>query len=195
MAPVTDVRDLRVLIPQARRAIDGPTATGSAAATATLDDGQILGVVADATAEVILLTGGFFGYQLEVTERDPDYLAPIAWQTDKERDSNADTVIVMQAAIDYHFRRLSELKTSEEISDEGQTWTYSISAQALRDYLKLLSEQRDKALAAIQATGAPLDTYVSFVHARDLATARLTEPWVDQLGGVGGQAYMGLMAP
>lgn len=192
---VTDPKDLRVLIPQARRAIDGPTAMSSAAVSATLSDDEILAAIADAAAEVILLTGGFFGYQLIATERDPVYMAPVAWATDKERNTNADTVIVIQAAINYHFRRISELKTSEEISDEGQTWNYSMSAQVFRDYLANMSSMRDVALTAIKAQGAPLDTYISFVQTRDLATARIVEPWVEGTPGIGGQWYLGLLAP
>jgi hypothetical protein len=69
---VTDLRDLRVLIPETRRAIDGPTATSSAAVSASLTDAEVLGLVADATSEAILMTGGStqFGYQLVVVERD-----------------------------------------------------------------------------------------------------------------------------
>lgn len=196
---VTDIRDLRVLIPAARRSIDGPEATGSASVSATLTDDMVLAAVADATAELILMVGPHaFGYTLEVTERDTDYMAPVEWATDKERSPQVDAVIVSQAALNYHFRRLTELKTSETIKDEGEEWTYSISANALATWLKLLTETRDRALDMLITLGAPLDTYVSTVTARDVATARLVEPWVEGVSGIGGQgpnAYLGLLSP
>lgn len=188
---VTDVRDLRVLIPAARRAIDGPQATGSASATATLSDEMMISAVADATAEIILLVGpAAFGYTLVVTDRDSTYMAPVEWATDKERSPEADAVIVTQAALNFHFRNLTEIKTQETIKDEGQEWSYSFSAQALKAWLDLLVAQRDRALALLAARNAPMETYVSHVHARDEATARLVEPWVDGNSANGGQTLL-----
>lgn len=188
--PVTDLRDLRVLIPATRRAIDGPQATGSAAPSTTLTDEMVLSVIADALGEIILLTAGQFGYTLEVTARDDAYLAPIAWQTDKPRSTEADAVITAQAAINYHFRRLSELKSSETITDKDGEWSYSMSANLLRDWLKELANMRDAALNALARMNAPMDTYVSTVSARDAWVGRIVEPWVEGIGGLGG-ATMG----
>lgn len=184
--PVTDIRDLRVLIPAARRAIDGPEATGSAAPSTTLTDEMVLNAVADSLGEIILLTAGAFPFELVVTERDDSYMAPIAWQTDKERTPEADTIIVNQAAINYHFRRLTEMKASETITDKDGEWSYTLSANVLRDWLKALATQRDSALAAIRAMNAPLDTYVSTVSARDAWAGQIVEPWVSGHGIMGG---------
>lgn len=184
--PVTDLRDLRVLIPETRRAIDGPQATGSASSATTLTDEMVLNLIADALSEVILYTGTAFGYELEVTERDDAYMAPIAWQTDRERDSNANTVIRTQAAINYHFRRLSEIKAQESIRDKDGEWSYSISANVLKAWLEELARMRDRALGALLAANPTLDSYVSHVAARDQAAARAVEPWVEEVGGVGG---------
>jgi hypothetical protein len=191
---VTDLRDLRVLIPETRRAIDGPTATSSAAVSASLTDVEVLGLIADATSEVILMTGGSseFGYQLVVVERDEFYKAPIAWATDRERDPYADVVIRSQAAINFFFQKVQNLKVSEEISDEGQTWTYSYSAQLVRDQMRFLVETRDRALAMLAAMNAPLDSWVSLVANRDKMAAIYLEPYVEEIGapvpytGIGG---------
>lgn len=181
---VTDVRDLRVLIPETRRAIDGPTATSSAAVSASLQDDEVLGLIADATAEVILMTGGSttFGYQLVVVDRDPFYLAPIAWMTDTPRDPNADVVIRAQAAINFFFQKVQNLKMSEEISDEGQTWSYSFSAQLVRDQMRFLIDTRDRALGMLAAINAPLDTWISLVAERDRMAAVYLEPYVEEIG-------------
>lgn len=181
---VTDLRDLRVLIPATRRAIDGPTATSSAAVTASLNDEQILGLVADATAEVILMTGGdaSFGYKLEVVERDPLYLAPIAWRTDRERNSYADVVIRAQAAINFYFQKVSVLKTKEDISDEGQSWSYEFSASLVRDQMAYLIKVREEAIRMLAAINAPLDSWVSLVAERDKMAALYLEPYVEEIG-------------
>jgi hypothetical protein len=184
--PVTDLRDLRVLIPATRRAIDGPQATGSAAPSTTLTDEMVLNIIADATGELILLTAGSLGYTLEVMERDDSYMAPIAWQTDKERTPDIDALITSQAAINYHFRRLVELKSSETMRDKDGEWSYTLSANVLRDWLKELAKFRDEALAALGRVKAPLDTYVSTVTERDRWVARIVEPWVEGIGGLGG---------
>jgi hypothetical protein len=190
---VTDLRDLRVLIPETRRAIDGPTATSSAAVSASLTDAEVLGLVADATSEAILMTGGSsqFGYQLVVVERDEFYKAPIAWRTDKERDPYADVVIRAQAAINFFFQKVQNLKVSEEISDEGQTWRYDFSASLVRDQMRFLIETRDRALAMLGALNAPLDSWVSLVAERDLIAARYLEPYVEEVGAMVPYAGLG----
>lgn len=181
---VTDVRDLRVLIPETRRAIDGPTATSSAAVSASLQDDEVLGLIADATAEVILMTGGSttFGYQLVVVDRDPFYLAPIAWMTDTPRDPNADVVIRAQAAINFFFQKVQNLKVQEEISDEGQTWSYEFSASLVRDQMKYLIDVRAQAIEMLSRLHAPLDSWVSLVAERDKVAALYLEPYVEEIG-------------
>jgi hypothetical protein len=193
-APVTDVRDLRVLIPETRRAIDGPTATSSAAVSATLKDEEVLGLIADATAEVILMTGGSttFGYQLVVVERDPFYMAPSEWMTDTPRDPNADVVIRAQAAINFFFQKVQNLKVQEEISDEGQTWSYEFSASLVRDQMKYLIEVRAQAIEMLSRLHAPLDSWVSLVAERDKMAAVYLEPYVQEVGAP--VPYMGIGA-
>lgn len=152
---------------------------------ATLDDTQIYGLIADALSTAILNTGGSyaFGYQLVVTGRDADYGAPNGWATDQPLAPEAETVIVSQAAIDYFFFQLRDMKISETTRDEGQEWQYTKSAQLLKDQLALLRDQRDRAIQVMQSLSvAMLDTYISLVGERDKLAAAWIEPWVQEIG-------------
>jgi hypothetical protein len=173
---VTDLRDLRTLIPRARRVLDGPHATSEHAAASTMTDEEILGVIADAVANVILYTGAGFGVSLEVVSRDPFYMAPNAWRTSTAMTTQEESVVICEALIDYYVAGLQQTKVRETIKDEGQEWTYELSANLLRDQLKLLMDARDRALAAI-ADQSNLDEYVSFIAERDAVVATLIEPW------------------
>jgi hypothetical protein len=168
-----DPNDVRVLVPRIRRAVEG------AGAPAVLADDAVKDLAADAIAAVILYSGSVFGKQLLVTATDSATGAPSEYATSAPLNLQEGTVIAAQAALDYFFHRFAEMKTSETIQDEAQSWTYTLSAQLLRDQLKLLSEQRDKALEALSgALGPALDSYASFIATRDLHTSMLIEPWV-----------------
>ncbi|GAC1522469.1 MAG: hypothetical protein NVS3B1_07890 [Marmoricola sp.] len=185
LGPVTASSDLRVLIPRCRRAIDGPRAMSSAAVAATFDDSEVLALVADSTAEVILLTGGssVFGYKLIATHVDPFYLAPDQWATDQPLSPEAQDVVIAQAAINVHLHRLRENPyTAESIGDEGQTWSWEKSANVLVAHLKLLAEVRDRSLELLRAMNAPLDAYFSLVAERDKLAAVYLEPYVSEVG-------------
>lgn len=186
MPPVSDPRDVRVLIPDTRRAIDGPTATSSAAVSASLDDDQVKNVIADALGDVILLEGGVFGTTLDVTARDDYYQAPIEWATGRELTVQEKRAIVAQSALNFYFITVKSIKTSERISDEGQNWEYTVSAQLLRDQLRALIDMRDKALAALADQGVAPDAWVDFVHERDLWAWTMIDP-EQHTGGTGGQ--------
>lgn len=188
MGAVSDRRDVRVLIPRVRRAVDGPTAESPAAVSATLTDNQIKDLIADAVADVILYTGGLFGKALNVTARDEFYQAPTEYQTSEELSLNEVAVITTQTALTYHFNRLRDMKVSERIANEAQEWEYSISANTLRDYLKALQDARDKALDSLKANNAALDSYESFLAVRDAGTSLAIEPWVEAVSAGGGQA-------
>jgi hypothetical protein len=196
--PVNDQRDLRVLIPACRRAIDGPMAMSSGSVAATLTDPEVLGLVADATAELILYTHGHetMGFQLIPIARDPFYLAPIAWATDLYRPPAADAAILSQAALNYYFQTIKTLKVSETIKNEAVDWEYSLSANVISAYMQYLIGNRDKAIASMQSINVPLDGYVSLVANRDLMAARWLEPWVVEVGapvpysGLGGMGAM-----
>lgn len=188
--PVTDLRDLRVLIPACRRAIDGPTATASGSVSATLDDGEVLALVADATAELILNTASLdgtdqnaFGNQLVVVQRDSLYMAPIAWRTDQPRSTAQDAAILSQAALNHYFWLLKGMKLTETMKNEAVEWSYTIlSPNVLLAWINYLIANRDKAIAALQSINVVMDTYISLVAERDRLSAAWLEPWVTEVG-------------
>lgn len=187
MAPVSDLRDTRSLIPRIRRALEGPLGTGSAnAAASDLTDDQVNAIAADAIADVIFYTGGLFGHQLEVTERDDVYMSPTAWLVDPALTEDEASVIVAQTALNYFFYDLKNLKVGETIQDEAVQWSYQLSANALLEYLKQLRKMRDEALDRIKESEAPADAWVNTLSVRDAYTDSIIEPWTAG-AGVGGQ--------
>lgn len=159
------------LIPPIKRAIDGPTASVSA-----LTDEQARDLAADAIGEVILLTGGLFEHQLLVIARDPTYGAPTEWEIDPALEEFEKAVIVNQAALNFFFHKLRDVKVAETIRDEGAEHSYQLSSSLIRDQMKYLADARDRALEAIQArTPVPI-AYLSFLAQRDAQVAALVEP-------------------
>lgn len=179
--PVTDLRDTRVLIPRIRRAIEGAGVTAKA-----LEDEAVNGLIADAVANVILFTGGLFGHQLNVLERDDTYLAPTAWQVDPALSEAEGSLISIQCQLDYLYQDLKSTKIQETIRDESSEWTYSLSATALTEILKSLRAQREEALQQIAEANGAMDAWVNTLYVRDQWTDSLIEPYAIQ-GGVGGQ--------
>jgi hypothetical protein len=171
--------DIRVLTPRIRRALEG---TGAP----VLTDDQIKDITADAMADVTLYLGSVFGKQLVVTETDANG-APIEYATTEELSLQEGSVIAAQAALDYFFFQFAGMKVSETISDEASSWEYALSPSLLANQLKLLQQERDKALEALAGNMDPLEHFMDFVYARDAVTARMIEPWVLNQG-VGGQA-------
>ena len=169
---MADPVDIRVMVPRVGRALEG------AGAPPVLTGDAIKDLTADAIAEVILYTGGVFGHELVVTDRDDATNAPTEYATDPELTLSEQSVIATQAALNYFFHEFSGMKVSERIADEAQSWEYSLSANLLVQQLKLLISERDKALAILEAEGAPLDAYESFLAVRDAHVSQMVEPWV-----------------
>jgi hypothetical protein len=184
MEPVSDPRDTRVLIPRARRAIEGPDAiTGSAGVPAgSISDVQVNAMVADAISSVILLSGSLFGKELVVANRDEFYLAPDQWITSEEMTEPEQMVIAYQVALDYYQKVLEGMHVSEQISDEGQTWKWSMSATVLAKRLEGLRADRDRALEQLDPKFAA-EEWVNLLRERDLHTTALIEPFVQGIGG------------
>jgi hypothetical protein len=182
MGPVTDLRDVRVLIPRARRALDGPEATGSASVSAKLSDDQLTAVIADAIADVIFYSSGAFGRKLEVVERDPNYLAPIAWRTSEALSEDEASVIIAQAGLNYFFNALSTMKTGETLKEADREWTWNISASALAERVKELRAQRDKAIELLTSQNVIAEVWVNTLAERDAVTDFLIEPYIYQGG-------------
>lgn len=186
--PVLDLRDTRVLIPRTRRALEGPHASASGAAT-SYTDGEVNAMVADAIADILLYSGAdgeVFGHQLEVTARDNYYSAPTAWRTSEQLSEPEVSLIVAQAALTHFTTTLKTLKTSERIADEGQEWEYQIAASVLTEQIKALRADRDRAIEILKGENVITEEYVNFLEVRDAATASLIEPYSTQ-AGVGGQ--------
>lgn len=168
---------ISVLIPRVRRSVEGPVPIADA-----MTDAQMLDVVADAIADIILYTGSAFGKQLIVT--DSENGIPTEYATTDALTLPEQGVIAAQAALNIVYFKLVSLKTSERIADEAQTWEYTVSANSLRDLLKALTAARDKALSTLENRESFV-AYESFVAVRDVQTARAVEPWVLGLAGSG----------
>lgn len=188
MPVVTDERDIRILIPRVRRAIDGPHATSSAAPSSNFTDDEITAQIADAIAEVIFFEPEGFGKELIVTERDTEYLAPIAWQTSEPLTEAEASVVSIQAALNNIYFGLTSMKTSEHIVNEGEEWEWSISSTAVAERVKALQKLRDEAIEKLeQDDGSNVTAWVNTLEIRDRYTDALIEPWTH--GGWGGQEF------
>lgn len=182
--------DLRELVPRARRAIEGPY--GPPAGRPPLTDDQIYPMVADATADIILFSGSLFEHELVVTERDPTANFPIAWEAQPGLDEMDVSLITVEVALNYFFFLFRDMKTTETIQNEGTQWSYTVSANVMRDYIKALEDQRNLALAGMRSWHQPLDRYASIIRVRDQQTVAILEWWstnpLDRVPGLpGGQ--------
>lgn len=179
-----DLRDLRVLVPRARRATEGPW--GAPLGKTSLTDDQLYDMVADACAQVILDSGTLFGHEIVVTERDETVGFPKAWRTDAVLTEWESTILSIQTALNYYFFLFRDMKTSETIKNEGTEWTYTLSANVIKNYLESLRAERDKALAGLQLHKPILTRYVSNIRVRDQATVAVLEWWDTQSPGFSG---------
>lgn len=170
--------DVRVMVPRVRRALE------NAGAPTTLSDDEIKDRVADALAAVLLYSSSVFGKTMSVTAVDDDNV-PVEYAVDPELTLPEQTVIAVQAALDWFFVGLASKKMVERIADEGTSWEYQLSPNLVRDALKALQTERDRALEAIAAQHGPLDAYESFLAVRDSAAAMMLEPWVYGLSAGG----------
>lgn len=186
---VSDLTDLAVLIPWARRACEGPF--GPQVGQPTLQDDQVYPMLADAASNIILQSGTLFGHDLNVTARDPVMGYPTQWKTDAVLNQWEGAVIICQVALDYWRFLLMGLKTSQTIRNEGTEWTYSLSANAIRDYLKLLQSERDDALAGLRKHHPVLDRYQSNIRVRDQQTVAVLEWWDTVSIGIAGGGMPG----
>lgn len=170
MAADTQTFDIAAIVPAVQRAL-------GLVGQADLSPEDVYALTADAMADVALYTGSVFGAILSVTARDENGV-PTAYGTDRELTLTQTAVIRAQAALNRLFVVLRDEKISETIQDEAQTWEWAKSAQLLRDQLKMLVDERDKALEAMERHNAPLDTYESFIHTQDRWVSYRIEPWV-----------------
>lgn len=199
--PDPDLTNVAVLVPRIRRAVEGPTGSPPPGVPALSDD-QAKELAADAIADAILYSGGLFGHKLIVAERDTDKGYPTDWQTETVLDEWEVSVVAAQAAINYFFHLFRDQKTSETITNEGQSWEYELSASLIRDQLKALIASRDAAMDSLRRMHPVIDRFASILAIRDAQTVTTLEWWArwnpDNAGlipgGVGGgleQQYPG----
>lgn len=174
--------DIRVMTGRVRRAVEG------VGTPAGLTDDELKDLIADALADIVLYSGaGVFGKELLVTDRGVNG-EPEEYATSEELTLAEQSVVAAQAALTYFFYAFANMKTSERIADEAQSWEYTLSASLLKDQLALLIANRDRALEQVTASNTwPVEGYESFLAARDLYTSVLVEPWVYGIGVGGGQ--------
>jgi hypothetical protein len=175
-------QDVAEIIPRVRRAIEGPVPLAPSDA---LTDTQLLAWTADAIGDIILITVGKWPHSLVVTERDTDTNVPTAWGVDPGLDPQEEGVVAAQAAIQFFFHQVKDMKVSERIVNEGQQWEWAKSATLLRDQIKLLTDQRNAMLEGLLEKFPVLARYASILEVRDRLGATLLEPW-SRTGGLGG---------
>jgi hypothetical protein len=185
-----DLTDLMILVPRARRYIEGPY--GPASNRPLLADDVIYPMVADACADIILFAGGLFGHELLVKARDASAGFPTAWSTDTVLDESEASLVTAQVALNYFFFLFRDLRVSETIQNEGTHWQYTLSANVIRDYIGELQGRRDLALKGLRSWHPTLDRFASIIRVRDQATVTLLEWWssniADRVPGLpGGQ--------
>lgn len=179
-----DLRDLRVLVPGARRATEGPW--GAPMGKSALSDDQLYDMVADACAQVILDSGTLFGHELIVSERDPTVGFPTRWRTESVLNEWESKIIAIQTALNYYFFLFRDMKTSETIKNEGTEWSYTLSANVIKGYLEGLREERDKAITGLQLHSPIMTRYISNIRVRDQLTVSVLEWWDTQSPGLNG---------
>jgi len=171
--PEPDLTDLAVLVPKARRKIEGPFGLPNGR---TLLDSQIYAMVGDAIGEMIAIAGEWFKHTLKVKKRDPLVGFATEWQTDTPLTEEEAAIVIAQVALDFYFSLFRDMKVSETIQNEGTQWTWEVSANLLKSYLQSVIEERDKAIGGLKDK-IVFDRYSSNIRVRDQQTVALIEWW------------------
>ena len=167
--------DLRVLVPRVRRYCEGPY--GPPQGKPALSELQLYEMAADALSEIILYAGHQFPRRLIVTQRDARVGFPTGWATDKTLDEWESTLITTQAALNYYFFVFRDMRTSLSIKNEGTEYSYTLSANVLRDFIANLQSARDLGLKGMMKHNPVLDQVASNIRVRDQATVAILEWW------------------
>lgn len=177
--------NVRVYTGKVARAIFGPTYNPTAPQP-SLTENQLKDLVADTIGKLIFFSNGLWPWTLNVDLRDSNGMpceysilsngaqAPVQ----PVLPIQDETLIVCQAALDWFFFEFKDKKTSEEISDEGQKWSYTLSASVLASQYQGLRQDRDRALEIVTQRADYLTDYVSFIAERDALTSAMVEWWV-----------------
>jgi hypothetical protein len=164
---MAEPEDIRVIVPRVRRAVEG------VGAPEQLDDDAMKDLVADAIADVILFSGGIFGKELLVTERDSTTSAPTEYATSEPLTLPEGSIIAAQAALTAVWQTVQDLKVQETIRDEGQEWSYTLSATLLRDRVAILQRQRDEAIQQLESA-LPV-AFFDYIYEREAVESRRLE--------------------
>lgn len=173
-----DLTDLKVLVPRARRKVEGPW--GNANGRPPLSETQVYEMIGDAVGDMIALSGAFFHHTLIVKERDALGGYPTAWKTDTELEEYEAAIICAQVALNYYFHVFNNMRIMETIQNEGTLWTYQLSANVIKNYLETLRDERDKAIEGLRTNIPILDRFASNIRVRDQATVAVLEWWDQQ---------------
>lgn len=175
--PVADI------VPRVRRAIEGPKAlpTGD---PDYLSDIQVESLTADAIGDLILYTAGQWPHTLSKGAEE-GVTGLYHYDVDPALEVPEEGLVAAQAALTFYFHAFKDAKVSEDMSNEGQSWSYTLSANVLRDQFKLLRDQRDQALAAVKALHPVMARAASLFHVLDRQTDMVLSGF-DRNGGLGG---------
>lgn len=158
--------------PRVRRAIEGPIPLADGA-PGRLTDGQVEALAADAIADIILQTAGNWPRQLIRVALPPDE----SWAIEPAIPEVEQRMIAMQSALNFFFFVFQNAKTSEAITNEGQSYEWTKSAQAMVEQMRTLKDERDKALAGLLAEFPIMARYASILAVRDYQHYALIERW------------------
>lgn len=170
-----DLTDLKVLVPRARRKVEGPW--GNPNGKPPLTESVLYNMIGDAVGEIIMLSGSFFHHELKVKQRDPLGGFPTDWQTDTPLTEWESAIICAQVALNYYQYLFRNMKVSESVKNEGTEWSFEISANAIRNYYESLVKERDRAIEGLRVNIPVLDRFASNIRVRDQATVAVLEWW------------------
>ena len=176
VAGEVDLFDLKVILPRARRKVEGPW--GNPNGRSPIPDGELYNMIADAVGDTMMLAGSWWQNQILVKSRDALAGFPTAWTTENQLTEWETAVISAQVALNYYYFLFRDMQISQTIKNEGSEWSYTLSANVIRNYLESLRDERDKAIAGLRVNIPVLDRCASNIRVRDQATVAVLE-WFD----------------
>jgi hypothetical protein len=176
-------QDVAEIVPRVRRAIEGPRPLDGADPT-RLTDEMVEASAADAIGDLILYTAGRWPHQLAIESTDPG-TGMSHYSVDPPLAVEEESLVAAQAALTFFFHDFRDKKVSEDQANEGQSWSYTLSANTLRDQFKLLRDQRDLALEAMKELHPVLARAASLFHVLDRQVDAIMSGY-DRKGGLGG---------
>jgi hypothetical protein len=176
-------QEVAEIVPRVRRGIEGPRPLGDADPE-RLDDIMVEQAAADAIGDLILYTAGQWPHTL-LKGAEEGSTGMFHFSVDPALAIEEESLVAAQAALTFFFHDFRDKKVSEDMSNEGQSWSYSMSANTLRDQFKLLRDQRDLALAALKAVHPVLARAASLFHVLDRQVDAIMSGY-DRKGGLGG---------